>query len=110
MGSFAQSATLFLLSALASAGSAIAETQVKIEIADLSFSPSSVTVRAGETVEWVNKDVVEHTITAKNGKFNVDVPAGKSATWTVKRPGDVDYFCRFHPNMTGTIHILGPKD
>jgi plastocyanin len=24
---------------------------------------------------------------------------------TLARPGDVDYFCRFHPNMTGQIEV-----
>lgn len=63
----------------------------------------SVGARVGDTIEWVYKDIVYHTATAKNGAFNVDVPAGKKARVVLKKAGDIDYFCEYHPNMSTAI-------
>jgi plastocyanin len=30
---------------------------------------------------------------------------GKSGRYTVHKTGAVDYYCRFHPNMTGRIAV-----
>lgn len=79
---------------------------IKVSISDMTFSPAEVTVRVGDTVEWNNSDFVDHTATAKNSDWEVALPAGKSGGVELKHPGDVAYYCRFHPNMTGIIHVV----
>ena len=78
---------------------------VQITMENLEISPAEVSVKVGDTVEWVNKDVFAHTATAKNGDFDVNLPAKKSATAVVKKVGTVDYYCRFHPNMKATLKV-----
>jgi len=86
------------------AGSARAETiQVKIE--KLAFSPPQVTAHVGDTIEWVNKDFVIHTATARNGSWDVMIPPATTASVVLRTDGTVDYYCKFHPNMTGQITI-----
>lgn len=69
-----------------------------------SFRPARLAVRAGDTVVWVNEDLIPHTATAKGGGFDSKaVAAGASWRWTVKGPGATDYTCAFHPTMTGRI-------
>jgi hypothetical protein len=34
------------------------------------------------------------------------IVAGKEAELRLTRAGSIDYFFRFHPNMTGTIRIV----
>lgn len=81
-----------------------AET-IRIEVKGLAFSPAQVTAHVGDTLEWVNADFVAHTATGKSHEFDVSLPAGKSGRVVVKKPGKIDYFCRFHPNMTGQVTV-----
>ena len=94
--------------ALASLAQANAEA-IRIEAKGLAFSPAQVTAHVGDTLEWVNGDFVAHTATAKNHDFDVQLPPNKTGRVTLKKPGTVEYFCRFHPNMTGTVTIEEAK-
>jgi plastocyanin len=86
--------------------SASASEVVRITIHDLVFSPAEVSAKVGDTIEWVNSDFVDHTATAKDGTWDVAVGAGKSAQFKLVQPGTVAYYCKIHPNMTGTIHVV----
>ena len=69
-----------------------------------SYTPARLTVHVGDTVVWVNKDLIPHTATAKGGGFDSKVlAAGASFRFTVKAKGGTDYACLFHPTMTGRI-------
>jgi plastocyanin len=78
---------------------------VQISMENLEISPAEVSAKVGDTIAWTNKDVFAHTATAKNGDFDVSLPAKKSATFVVKKAGTVDYYCRYHPNMKATLKI-----
>lgn len=75
----------------------------------LTFSPSTVTLIIGvnNTVTFVNKDSVTHTVTATDNSFNSgDIPAGKSWTNTFSSPGKFPYYCIYHSGwMRGTIVV-----
>jgi plastocyanin len=87
------------------AESARAETiQVKIE--KLTFTPSEVTAHVGDTIEWVNADFVAHTATARDGAWDLQIAPSATASIVLNADGTVDYYCRFHPNMTGQITIV----
>jgi putative membrane protein len=76
---------------------------VKITIANMTFTPALASVRAGDTIEWTNADVVDHTATASNHAWDVSIAAGKTGRATVTKAGHVDYYCKFHPNMHGEV-------
>jgi len=84
-----------------------AET-ISITIRGLSFSPAEVHAKVGDTIEWVNKDFVAHTATARGGEWDVVIAPNKSMSLILNSPGTVAYYCRFHPNMKGSITIV-PK-
>jgi plastocyanin len=90
---------------MAGASCALAGGGAKLAIVDSEFAPAAVTVRAGETAAWANGDFVDHTITARNGAFDVTAPAGKSGRLRLTKPGTVNYYCRYHPDMAGTITV-----
>ena len=81
------------------------EGTVRVTIEKMAFVPAEIEVSAGQTIEWTNKDRVAHTATVKDG-WEVMVPPGKSATRVVEASDSVDYYCRFHPNMTGRITVV----
>ncbi|WGS21620.1 MULTISPECIES: cupredoxin family copper-binding protein [unclassified Bradyrhizobium] len=78
---------------------------IQIVMENLVISPAEVSAKVGDTVEWVNKDVFAHTATARNGNFDVTLAPKQSATLVLKRPGTVDYYCRYHPNMKAVLKI-----
>jgi plastocyanin len=78
---------------------------ITITMEKLVISPAEATAKVGDTIELVNKDVLAHTATAKNGDFDVMMPPNKTVTYVLKKAGTVDYYCRFHPNMKATLKI-----
>ena len=76
---------------------------IQITMENLEISPAEASAKVGDTIEWINKDVFAHTATAKNGDFDVNLPAKKSGTLVLKKAGVVDYYCRYHPNMKATL-------
>ena len=78
---------------------------IQIVMENLVISPAETTAKVGDTLELVNKDVLTHTATAKNGDFDVTMPPKQTVTYVLKKAGNVDYYCRFHPNMKATLKI-----
>jgi len=78
---------------------------VHVTIDKLAFQPAEIEVKAGETIEWTNRDPFAHTATVKGG-WEVSIPPGKSASHVVTADDSVDYYCRFHPNMKGRIKVV----
>ena len=93
-----------LLSLAAIAVPAHAAT-IQIVMENLVISPAETSVKVGDTIEWINKDVFAHTATARNGDFDVMMPPNKTVTSVVKKAGTVEYYCRFHPNMKAVLKI-----
>ncbi len=83
-------------------GTQLAEHVVTIE--GMQFRPATLTVKRGDKVTWINKDLVPHTATAVSKAFDSGViAAGASWTYTVKEAGSNAYACLFHPTMQGTL-------
>jgi len=80
---------------------------IQIVMENLEIKPAEASAKAGDTVEWINKDVFAHTATARNGDFDVTLPPNKTVSYVLKKAGSVDYYCRFHPNMKAVLKI-GP--
>jgi plastocyanin len=77
-----------------------------INIEAVGFSPQTLTVRAGDVVEWVNKDPFPHSATAEGGAFDSkSIDAGKSWRFTTKAKGEFPYVCTFHPTMKAILIV-----
>ena len=77
-----------------------------LTIEGMKFTPATITVKPGDTVVWVNKDIVAHTATATPDAFNSRaIPPGKSWKHAFKVKGSVDYVCSYHPTMKGVIRV-----
>lgn len=77
--------------------------QVKLE--KLAFVPAAITAHVGDAIEWVNSDFVAHTATARDGSWDVLIPANGKKMVVLKAEGTVEYYCKFHPNMTARILV-----
>jgi plastocyanin len=76
---------------------------------NFAFNPSTVTVKTGTVVTWVNQDAAPHAIASDTGSlvpFSSDpLPTGASYNVTFTTPGTYTYHCSIHPSMTGTIVV-----
>ncbi|HUZ31778.1 MAG TPA: cupredoxin domain-containing protein [Xanthobacteraceae bacterium] len=86
------------------AASGRAET-IQIKIQNLAFTPQRVSAHVGDTIAWVNADFFAHTATARNGAWDLIIPVNRTKSVVVKAAGTVEYYCKFHPNMIGTVDV-----
>jgi len=79
-----------------------------INISNLTFVPSSVTVTIGTRVTWRNNDSVSHTIVSDSGTYlsSSTLAPGQSYSRTFSAAGTYAYHCGIHPTMQGTIVVL----
>lgn len=78
----------------------------QIVVKDFAFAPKALTVAAGTTVTWVNRDDDAHQIVAKRGAFRSPaLDTNDRFSFTFKDAGTYDYFCTLHPQMTGTVTV-----
>lgn len=76
----------------------------RVTINKLDYTPAEVKAKLGDTIEFINQDILAHTATVR-GDWDVMIPAKKSASVVMRKAGDVEYYCRFHPNMKGRISV-----
>ncbi len=77
-----------------------------VTIANMAFTPSTVTVKVGETVTWTNHDGFSHTVTGDAGGPNSGtIAAGQSYSFTFATTGTFAYHCAIHPSMVGTVIV-----
>src|SRR5947208_1103869 len=83
----------------------------KVDMKNIQFTPKTVTVKKGTTVEWTNNDSVNHDVSKSTGpgpnfsSGSGNLGAGDTYTVTFKTAGTVQYQCTVHPGMTGTIVV-----
>lgn len=84
-----------------------ADTEVTID--NFTFAPDRITVKAGTTVTWINRDDIPHTVALATRLFKskaLDTDDKFSFTFTT--PGTYEYFCSLHPHMKATIVVEAP--
>ena len=79
--------------------------QLRIIIENVAFGEAPTDARVGDIIEWLNRDFVAHTATAGDGSFDVIIPGGTSARTALREAGVITFFCRYHPNMTGSLRV-----
>jgi plastocyanin len=81
-----------------------ASAEVKID--NFSFGPAAVTVAAGTTVTWTNRDDIPHTVVSDDKVFKSKVlDTDEKFAYTFIKPGTYPYFCSVHPKMTGKVIV-----
>jgi plastocyanin len=98
-------AVLFAMVALPGWAQDAAASAVSID--NFTFTPQTLTVKAGTTVTWTNKDDIPHGIASDNNAFRRSkaLDTDDKFAFTFTTPGTYKYFCYVHPHMTGTIVV-----
>jgi plastocyanin len=77
-----------------------------VTIQNFRFVPARLTITAGTTVVWTNKDAAAHTVTVRGGKIDSGaLTQGKRFVHTFTRPGTYHYICAIHPFMAAIIIV-----
>lgn len=78
-----------------------------VSIENLSFVPTSLTVKAGTTVTWTNNDSTSHTVTSLTGSelSSGTLGVGQTYSHTFTTAGTYQYHCTIHTSMTGTVIV-----
>ena len=98
-------AALGLFIAIAAAPAAIA-AEATVTIDNFTFNPAVLTVAAGTSVTWLNRDDIPHLVVENGGAFrSAALDTDDTFTMVFANPGTVEYFCALHPHMTGTIVV-----
>lgn len=76
----------------------------RVVIEEMQFAPARLTVAPGDTVSWINRDVVPHTATAADRSWDSGtLEQGDRWSLVVEDGGSIDYTCLFHPTMSGRL-------
>ena len=79
---------------------------VDVKVDNFSFSPATITIAAGTTVKWTNRDDIPHTVVNDDQKFaSKALDTDESYSYTFTKPGTYPYFCSIHPKMTGKVIV-----
>jgi plastocyanin len=80
----------------------------KVTMLDYEFSPAVVTIATGGKITWTNQGQAPHDATADDDSFATPtIEAGEQKSVTFKEPGTFTYICTIHPQMEGTIEVVG---
>jgi plastocyanin len=78
----------------------------EVKIDNFSFGPGTLTVPAGTTVIWINRDDIPHTVVSTEGVFKSKVlDTDEKFSFTFGKAGSYPYFCSIHPKMTGKVVV-----
>lgn len=82
-------------------------TTVNVDMTGFKYVPETITIGAGSTVVWVNKEAAPHTVTEDNNAFDSG-QMKKDAVYERKfdTPGTISYYCIVHgKGMSGKVVV-----
>ena len=80
-------------------------SSVSVMLENNAFSPADVVIKAGDSVEWLNKDNGDHTLTFDNGEVDELLSDGASFSHTFTEAGEYAYNCKIHSGMQGKVIV-----
>jgi plastocyanin len=78
---------------------------IQITMEKVAYSPAQVSAHVGDTIEWLNSDIVAHTASSRTGEWDLVITPKQKKSVTLKSTGNFEYYCKFHPNMVGEITV-----
>ena len=100
----AQTSTASVSDAPSTVADANAPKVAHVAIKNMKFSPATIEIKKGDTVEWKNDDITPHTAT---GPAFDSASIAPEASWryTFTETGSFPYICTFHPDMKGSVSV-----
>ena len=78
----------------------------EVWIQGMTFNPATITVAAGTTITWTNKDAITHTVTSDTNLFNSgNIVSNGTYSFTFPTAGTYPYHCSIHTTMTAKVIV-----
>jgi plastocyanin len=96
---------LIVVAGCAAPPPAAAVPAADIEIQNIAYTPSAVTIKIGQTVRWTFDDGgILHHVTGDDG-MNSPIVGSGTYIHTFEHAGIYAFHCSIHPMMTGTVTV-----
>ena len=104
------SRSISIAAAIALAGSATSTANAAgreevVTIANMNFGKIPAGLKVGDSIVWVNKDSVPHTVTARDHSFDLRLNPGQRARMTLNKAGTFAVYCIIHAPMRTTLTV-----
>lgn len=76
-----------------------------VEIKDMKFVPDTITVKKGDKIVFVNRDMVNHCVTEEQHKAWTSGPISSGQSYILAPTESADYYCAIHTVMKGKIIV-----
>ncbi len=81
-----------------------AEDTITVEITNFEFKPAAIKVKKGDTVVFINRDIVPHTATADDGSWDTgSITTGESQEIIISENMTSSFYCFYHQAMKGSF-------
>jgi plastocyanin len=85
----------------------VASGNVDVQMKNITFVPSQLTIKVGTKVTWTNSEDIAHNVVAADGSWSSDsLNNGQTFSKVFDKTGTFQYVCSFHPGMNGTIIVV----
>ena len=79
---------------------------MEVNIDNFAFTPKELTVKAGTTIVFRNRDDIPHSVVGSKGEFHSKtLNMDDSFSFTFAKAGSYAYSCGLHPQMQGKIVV-----
>ena len=97
---------LLIVAALAASTWPVRAADMEVNIDNFAFTPKELTVKAGTTIVFRNRDDIPHSVVGSKGEFHSKaLDTDDSFSFTFTKAGTYDYSCGLHPRMQGRIVV-----
>jgi len=86
-------------------GAAAAGHEYVVSMANMSFGPIPSGLKAGDSIVFVNKDSVPHTVTARDHSFDLRIGPGQRGRVNLTKAGTYQIYCILHAPMRGSFTV-----
>lgn len=77
-----------------------------VEIHQFKFVPEQLTLKEGDSIRWINRDIIPHTATAMDKSWDTgELKKDESKVLVFSKDSVSEYFCFYHPMMKAKLQI-----
>ena len=99
---------IFAVAALAGGATAApAGHEYTVAIANMAYGPAPSGLKVGDSIVWVNKDSVPHTVTSRDHSFDLRIGPGQRGRLNLTKAGTYQVYCIYHAPMRATLSVAG---
>jgi plastocyanin len=76
-----------------------------VQIEQMKFLPADISVHVGDTIMWMNNDMVAHDVTEEKSNAWTSSLLQPGQSWKLVVTTGADYYCSIHQVMKGSFEI-----